>query len=384
MMGNPIVDSANSERVRKAYEALELLVYPSLFPEEPALYADYVLPVPSVLEMDIIYMRRDDRGIRWCNRATAPVGESRPDIDLWIDLAAAMARLDKKHPAAYWTGNLRPEWKNYRHLWDEVFVPNTPGMGGMTSARLDARPEPLRWPCPSLEHPGTSTLYLEHPRWSEAAAALGHPGKRFLTPSGKIEIHTPEMEARLKAAGQTSLPPFYSHPETTGALPTISFEAAWVDNPVNPGSLTPRVRLGVAGKRPAEYPLVGMIGRPSVVHFATITQWTWLGKQMNGLRLVQIHPRTAERAGIVAGDRVRVESPRGAIEGTALLFDGIREDTVFVPNLFGPGQRLGPELGLPLYQPANTLVDDRWFDNLSGQQAYKCFACRVKKAPGEG
>jgi hypothetical protein len=30
--------------------------------------------------------------------------------------------------------------------------------------------------------------------------------------------------------------------------------------------------------------------------------------------------------------------------------------------------------------PANLLTDDRYFDNLSGQQAYRCFACRVRKA----
>jgi formate dehydrogenase (coenzyme F420) alpha subunit len=35
---------------------------------------------------------------------------------------------------------------------------------------------------------------------------------------------------------------------------------------------------------------------------------------------------------------------------------------------------------LPLYEPANLLVDDRHFDNLSGQQAYKCFACKIVKA----
>jgi len=49
-------------------------------------------------------------------------------------------------------------------------------------------------------------------------------------------------------------------------------------------------------------------------------------------------------------------------------------------NLFGPQQRLAEEMGLPLYEPANTLVDDRQFDTLSGQQAYKCFACRVRRA----
>jgi hypothetical protein len=40
------------------------------------------------------------------------------------------------------------------------------------------------------------------------------------------------------------------------------------------------------------------------------------------------------------------------------------------------------ELGAPDYEPANYLLDDRYYDNLSGQQAYKCFACRVRKNEG--
>jgi hypothetical protein len=43
-------------------------------------------------------------------------------------------------------------------------------------------------------------------------------------------------------------------------------------------------------------------------------------------------------------------------------------------------QRVARQVGTPLYEPMNTLVDDRYFDNLSGQQAYKCFACRLRKA----
>jgi anaerobic selenocysteine-containing dehydrogenase len=380
MEGNPIVDSANSRRVKQAYEQLEFMVYPGLFMEEPAYYADYVLPVPSVLEMDTIYMRRDDRAIRWCNRAVPPVGESRPDIHIWIDLARKMAALDRKHPASYWTDNLREEWKDYRTLWDEVFVKLTPGAGGMTSARMDRSGEPLRWPCPTADHAGVSTLYLDHPSWYAAAAALGHSGKRFLTPSGKVEIFTRELDAKLAPAGHRALPPFYAHPEVAGDLPTIAYGDELVDNPVNPGSLTPTVTLGVAAARPSGYPLMGIIGRPSVVHFATVTHWTQTGKQLNGLRLVQLHPKVAAGAGIGNGDEIVVESPRGAIKATALLFEGIREDSVFVPNLFGPNQTMGPEIGLPLYDPANTLVDDRYFDTLSGQQAYKCFACRVARA----
>lgn len=379
MEGNPIVDSANSARVRQAYEELEFLVYPGLFMEEPAYYADYILPVPSVLEMDTIYMRRDDRAIRWCNRAVEPLGEARPDIAIWIDLAAKMAALDKANPPAYWTNNLRAEWKDYRRLWDDVFVTLTPGVAGMTTARMDQSPEPLRWPCPSNAHPGVSTLYLDHPSWYAAAESLGHKGKRFLTPSGKVEIFTPELDARLAPAGHRALPPFYSHPEVGGNLPTVSHSADLVDNPINPGSVTPKATLGVSAARPSGFPLMGMIGRPSVVHFATITHWTSTGQRLNGVRLVQIHPKAAALAGIANGDAIRVESPRGATTATALLFDGIREDTIFVPNLFGPRQTMAAEIGLPLYEPANTLVDERHFDNLSGQQAYKCFACRVIK-----
>ncbi|MDC0744096.1 molybdopterin-dependent oxidoreductase [Polyangium mundeleinium] len=382
LMGNPLVDGANAVRVRAAYEKLELLVYPGLFLEEPALFADYVFPIPSVLEQECVYMRRDDRAIRWSDKAVDPIGEARPDIHLWIDLAHAMAEVDKKHPPSYWKDNLPAAWKDYRTLWDEVFVKNTPGMAGMTSKRLRERAEPLRWPCPSEDHPGTSTLYLDDPSWTTVASALGHAGKRFFTPSGKIEIHTPEIHEKLARAGHAALPPFYSHPEVGAGVPTVVHLAEKVPNPLHPGSSTPRVKLGVPPNEAARagFPLLGMIGRPSVVDFATMTQWTNTGKMMNGLRLVQIHPRAAARAGIRDRDAIRVESPRGVITATALLFDGIREDTIFVPNFFGPAQKVGDDLGLPRYEPANVLVDDGHFDALSGQQAYKCFACRVVRA----
>jgi hypothetical protein len=75
-----------------------------------------------------------------------------------------------------------------------------------------------------------------------------------------------------------------------------------------------------------------------------------------------------------------VESPRGSVTGTALIEPGIRADTIFLPNTFGPAQKIGDTFSDPRYEPANTLLDDRYYDNLSGQQAYKCFACVVRKA----
>ncbi len=382
-MGNPLLGSANTRRVREAYARLEFYVYTGLFMEESAYHADVILPVCSGLEMETVYMRRDDRAIRWQHQAVPRVGESRPDWEIWIDLAHALGKLDRKRPAGYWVKSFPPEWKDYRKLW-ATFVELTPGMKGMTAERLESRAEPLRWPCPDEKHPGVSTLYLDHPSWYAAAESLRaqNKGKRFPTPSGKVEIFTEELDRKLSKAGHAALPAFYTHPEVTGRHPTLSYTDKMVPNPVNPHALTPVVKIGEAsdGEVHKEYPLMGMIGRPGVVHFAGVTQWTYVGKQLNGVRLIQVHPKTAAKAGVRDGDEVIVSSPRGEIRGTALLWEDMREDTVFVPNTFGPAQKMGEEFHLPAYEPANLLVDDRWFDNLSGQQAYKCFACRLRKA----
>lgn len=381
--GNPLLGSANTSKVREAFEKLDFYVYTGLFMEEAALYADVILPVTSGLETEGVYMRRDDRAIRWQEAAVARVGESRTDIEIWIELAHACARLDNKNPPTYWTDSLPSQWRDYKVLWD-LFATLTPGVGGMTRARMASMDEPLRWPCPTEEHPGVSTLYLDDPSWYAAAEALGAPkGHRFLTPSGKIELFTPEMDKKLSVAGHSALPIFYTHPEVTGKNPSIRYTRQMVANPVNPHALTPQVALGELSDTTleAQYPLMGMIGRSSVVHFAGVTHWTTTGKQLNGVRLIQIHPRTARKAGIKDGDEVIVTSPRGAIRGTALLWPEIREDTIFVPNGFGPSQIVGAETGAPRYAAAaNTLVDDRYYDNLSGQQAYKCFACHIKSA----
>jgi anaerobic selenocysteine-containing dehydrogenase len=381
--GNPLLASANTAKVREAFAKLDFYVYTGLFMEEAAYYADVILPACSGLEMECVYGRRDDRAIRWQHQAVPRVGQSKPDWEIWIDLAHAMAAHDTKNAPDFWTTNFPIEWKDYRNLWS-TFVAHTPGMGGMTIERMETRTQPLRWPCPTLDHPGVSTLYLDHPSWYTAAEALdpANKGKRFLTPSGKIEILTTEIQKKLASAGHSALPIFYTHPEVTGPNPTIEYRNNLVENPVNPGSETPMVALGKIsdGAVHKDFPLMGMIGRASVVHFAGVTHWTYTGEQMNGIRLVQIHPKTAQVMGIQDRDKINVVSSRGSITATASLFEGIREDTIFVPNSFGPMQKMAEELGSPLYEPANLLVDDRYFDNLSGQQAYKCFACRVTKA----
>lgn len=381
--GNPLLASSNNDKVRAAYKDLEFYVYTGLFMEESAYYADVILPVTSGLEMETVYMRRDDRAIRWQEKVVDPVGKSKPDWWIWIELAHATAKFDTQNSPEYWTREFPQQWKDYQNLWSE-FVKNTPGMGGMTVERMRGMSEPLRYPCPDEKHPGVSALYLDHPSWDKAVESLDPAaiGKRFLTPSGKVEIYTEELETKLRAAGHGALPVFYTHPDVTGGHPVLKRKGPWIQNPVNPQSVTRQVVWDeqVSGALSQEFPLMGMTGRPSVAHFHSVTHWTPTGKQLNGIRLIQMHPEAARAAGIQDGVEMVVESPLGSVTGTAQVVNGIREDTIFVPNWFGPLQLVADDLRTPKYDPVSRLISDEHFDNLSGQQAFKCFACRVRRA----
>jgi len=60
----------------------------------------------------------------------------------------------------------------------------------------------------------------------------------------------------------------------TGENPGIEYSQDLVPNPINLGTVTPNVKLGGLsdGKIHAKFPLMGMVGRASVVHFAGVTQ----------------------------------------------------------------------------------------------------------------
>ncbi len=53
---------------------------------------------------------------------------------------------------------------------------------------------------------------------------------------------------------------------------------------------------------------------------------------------VEIHPQAAARLGIANDDRVRVRTPRGAMELKALVAPTIRPDTLFIPFHYGNRQ----------------------------------------------
>ncbi len=399
--GNMLTQNSNTQRVIKALSK-EGLFYVNfgLFPDEDDYFADYKLPVTTFLEMDHVH-RRLDRGIMWRDKVVDPIGESREDMHIFATLADAMADLDTKRPPEWWRDNLSLEWHaNKKALW------NAQPADSITADRMqavkDAGPVDkrniLRVPCPGPDHPstkhlaqkgkeylapdgghpGTSVMFLDDPSWTSV-----FDGKRFPNDSNKVEIYTDAEQERLAKYGHTCIPEFYMSPENMDGNPTLEYLDELV--PVNMGAgvnnMTQKVKLGVKPNPNLrkEYPVQLVTGRPSSVHFHQVTHWCWSLVQASGERYVQMHPKMAKSIGVDTGDTVKVETPRGSLTGPALVWDGIQENTIFIPHTFGPKQQVHADVGRGPWETVNVLTAS-YYDNLSGQQDYKCQLCRVSKA----
>jgi thiosulfate reductase/polysulfide reductase chain A len=121
-----------------------------------------------------------------------------------------------------------------------------------------------------------------------------HPGYRFVTKTGKIEI----FSERLQEAGHDPLPKY---------SPPI---------PVPSG----KFRL--------------VLGRKATITHAALTQLPWLHEH-NPENDLWIHPEAADRLGIRTGDRLEVASSVGRVNLKARVTEEIRPDCVFMLHGFG-------------------------------------------------
>jgi assimilatory nitrate reductase catalytic subunit len=174
---------------------------------------------------------------------------------------------------------------------------------GITYERLE-RDFGVFWPCPSEDHPGTPRLF---------------EGGRFFHPDGKARFNVAEYRESGDPLDESF--PIYL---TTGRVVSQYLSGAQTR------------RIGA---------LLAQIPEP----------------------LCELHPRLAAELGVVAGDRVTVETRRGSITIGALIVKTIRPDTVFIPYHWPDGRS------------ANVLTH-RTLDPRSKIPEYKVSACRVKKA----
>ena len=95
---------------------------------------------------------------------------------------------------------------------------------------------------------------------------------------------------------------------------------------------------------------------------------------------VEIHPDTAKCRGIQDGDRVTVESPKGAITLEVKINDRVDPRVVMIP--YGWGHRYQASWQLANSDPGenvNFLTDHKLTDKISGMPNYKSNICEIKK-----
>jgi assimilatory nitrate reductase catalytic subunit len=192
-----------------------------------------------------------------------------------------------------------------REIFEELRIASKGGVSDYSGMTWDAieKDYGMFWPCPEPGHPGTPRLYEN--------GKFGHPdGKAHFIP---IE---------------------------------------WRPSAEMPDE---------------EYPIILTTGRV-VSHFLSGTQTRRIGSLMEQYPQpkCEMHPRLAEKLGIVEGDFVKVESRRGEIVVRAQVVKTIRPDTVFVPYHW------------PLDRSANNLTI-RAIDPVSNIPEFKICAVRVRK-----
>jgi assimilatory nitrate reductase catalytic subunit len=193
-----------------------------------------------------------------------------------------------------------------REIFEELRIASKGGVSDYSGMTWDAieKDYGMFWPCPELGHPGTPRLYEN--------GKFGHPdGKAHFIP---IE---------------------------------------WRPSAEMPDE---------------EYPIILTTGRV-VSHFLSGTQTRRIGSLMEQYPQpkCEMHPRLAEKLGVVEGGFVKVESRRGEIVVRAQVVKTIRPDTVFVPYHW------------PLDRSANNLTI-RAIDPVSNIPEFKICAVRVSKA----
>ena len=167
---NPILTDPNQNHTREALERMEFIVVQDIFPTDTTVFADVILPGVAFAEKNGTFVN-SDRRLGLVRKAVDPPGKARQDWKVIWDVARRM-------------GCPMKSYQDESEIFDEIAAV-TPIMAGITYDRL--KEEGIQWPCPTNDHPGTGTLFLD----------------KFNTPSGKAVLnpvdYTPQTEKATAA-----------------------------------------------------------------------------------------------------------------------------------------------------------------------------------------
>ncbi len=163
LCSNPAVSAPDLNFVRGAMKQLDFMVCADFYLSESAEYADVVLPAVTWSEDEGTTTNLEGRIIK-INKAQEPVGESKPDWQIQVELAERLGR-----------GKYFSHLKTARDVADEFRLASKGGDAdyyGATWEKIDKQ-DGVFWPCRDEDDKGTPHMFLD---------------KKFYHPDGKAKI----------------------------------------------------------------------------------------------------------------------------------------------------------------------------------------------------
>jgi anaerobic selenocysteine-containing dehydrogenase len=265
--GNPLTQNPDTNTLLKAFKSLEFRVVIDQFMTDTARAADLILPAKTMFEQSDIIGAYWHPYIQLKQKIIDPPGEVKPETEIYYLLAGKLG-LDNMN-------GMLPQ-------------PSDEAIDAFLSKKL-------------APFPGLSIERLKNgPILAPASQEIAFSDMLFPTPSGKIELYSPEAEKRWNVSAVAD----YKEPlESTSA----------------------------AGKRDIPFPL----------YFMTPNTKNRIHSQFNNLDSIrqfsekpclQMHPLDARSRGIKNGDRVKIYNRRGTLFSTALLDFSIKRGCVAMTN----------------------------------------------------
>jgi anaerobic selenocysteine-containing dehydrogenase len=314
---NLLLSRADSARGAAALGGLDFHVQADLYLTPTANFADIVLPIASAWEREglCVGFRLDQRACEWVQLRPAlmpPRGEARADIDVVFDLAVRLGLGEH-----FWNGDVEAGLRH--HL----------APSGLT-------PEFLR----SAERGVRVPLETVHRKYRQTG---------FATPSGKLEIFSPA----LQAIGEPPLPEFREPSQ--------------------------KLKQADEGRR---FPLVLTSTKSPLYCHSQFRNLPRL-RRLVPEPIAELSPKTAASRGIHAGDWVTIITGHGRVRARARLMPNLADGVVAAQH--GWWQAC-PELNMPGYDAlspdganVNLVIGSNDVDPVSGAAPLRAGWCDIER-----
>jgi formate dehydrogenase alpha subunit len=254
---NPLLTDPNINHTEEAFKQLDFLVVQDIFHTETTRLAHVILPASTWAEKNGTFVNSDRRVLRVRKAVECP-GEAREDWKIIHEMAERM-------------GKPMPKYDDESAIFNEL-AKVTPILSGISYPRIENHG--IQWPCPTPDHPGTPTLYLD----------------KFNTPSGKGKLFPVEYSEQNEK---------------------VDLQYPFLLN---------------SGRILYHY------------HSSTMSRRAKVLRDFIDKSYVLMHPIDAQKLGITNGQKVKLRSKRGELNTYLKISEEVLEGELFMPWHFTESQ----------------------------------------------